>query len=294
MHYFTRKRIAFYALAAFFTTSIGLFLFLAFPTRTEKQEVFLAQGTVPREISSKLESSKVVRSSFFLHIILKLRGTAGALVPGNYLFEGRQSVFRIASRITNGEFGTDQMKVTIPEGSTNAEVTYFIKEKFPTFDEQKFLAETTNKQGYLFPETYYLLSTSTEAIVVQLTDSFDYHVRELQSDALMESKEWRDIVTMASILEEEANTPADFKIVSGILWKRISIGMALQVDVAPVTYERPGFPPFPLSNPGLATLEAALYPIETQYFYYLTGKDGLMHYAVTFDEHKKNIETYLR
>ena len=131
-------------------------------------------------------------------------------------------------------------------------------------------------------------------MLTKLTDSFDYHVRKLQSEVLTEGKEWSDIVKMASILEEEAKTPEDFKIISGILWKRLSIGMALQVDVSKWTYENRGLPPEPISNPGLITLEAALYPTETKYLYYLTGNDDLMHYATTFEEHKVNIAKYLR
>jgi UPF0755 protein len=120
---------------------------------------------------------------------------------------------------------------------------------------------------------------------------------------------------MASIVEREARTPQDQALVAGILWHRIAIGMRLQVDAvfgylhqqdnyqatqddlsAPSpynTYRMDGLPPGPISNPGLNALEASLSPASSTYLYYVTGKDGTMHYANTFAEHQKNIQNYL-
>ena len=120
---------------------------------------------------------------------------------------------------------------------------------------------------------------------------------------------------MASLIEKEADTAEDRRIVSGILWNRIDADMPLQVDAvfgyildrsgyAPTgsdleidspynTYENRGLPPGPIANPGLDALTAALHPAATEYFYYLTGRDGLMYYAETFEEHKRNRELYL-
>lgn len=124
-----------------------------------------------------------------------------------------------------------------------------------------------------------------------------------------------DIIVMASILEGEAKTREDMEIVSGILWKRIEIGMPLQVDTSFVyilgkatedltlsdlevkspynTYLYKGLPPGPISNPGLDSIRAAVNPTTTPYLYFLTGNDGKMYYARTFDEHVKNKQKYL-
>ena len=124
------------------------------------------------------------------------------------------------------------------------------------------------------------------------------------------------VVTMASILEKETKVGEDRAVVSGILWKRVSIGMALQVDAvfgyihntdtyhpslddlevdSPYnTYRNPDLPPGPIGNPGIDALRAALSPVSSKYLYYLSGKDGTVHYAETFEGHKKNRELYLR
>ena len=121
---------------------------------------------------------------------------------------------------------------------------------------------------------------------------------------------------MASIIEGEAVTPEDRRIVSGILWTRMKNGMRLGVD-APFayimgkgsleltqtdlattspynTYRVAGLPPTPINNPGIDAIAAALAPSSTPYLYYLSDKEGSMHYARTFAEHKLNKEKYLR
>ena len=120
----------------------------------------------------------------------------------------------------------------------------------------------------------------------------------------------RDVIIMASMLEKEARQLETRRVIAGILWKRLERGMPLQVDAvfgyildrdtfspslndlsinSPYnTYTHTGLPPGPIGNPGLESLDAALHPVETPYWYYLTGADGTMHYARTFAEHVAN------
>jgi UPF0755 protein len=125
-----------------------------------------------------------------------------------------------------------------------------------------------------------------------------------------------DIIKMASIVEEEGRTMETREIIAGILWKRISIKMPLQVDssfkyingktTATLTtedlkidspynsYTNRGLPPTPISNPGLAAIRATINPIKTPYLYFLSDKNGNMHYAITFEEHVENKLKYLK
>ena len=141
-------------------------------------------------------------------------------------------------------------------------------------------------------------------------------VREQTKNLMaLSSKDKSDIVAMASILEKEVKSSEDRRIVSGILWKRIKIGMALQVDAtldyernktsaeltaedlkedSPYnTYTRTGLPPSPINNPGLDAIKAALEPKASLYLYFLTDSDNNVHYAKDFEEHKRNKEKYL-
>ena len=103
-----------------------------------------------------------------------------------------------------------------------------------------------------------------------------------------------DVLVLASILEGEAKTEKDMKIVAGVLLARLTQGMPLQVDVALETYKQKGLPKNPINNPGLTAINAVLHPITTPYLFYLTGNDGNMYYAKTFEEHKRNIQKYLK
>jgi UPF0755 protein len=185
--------------------------------------------------------------------------------------------------------------VTIKEGMDNEDIGKLLADKLPSFRKDLFVASTYNKQGYLFPDTYYLYSLdTTDELVKKLSDNFDLKIKSVLSQIEASGKSLDDIITMASILEGEASGKEDIGIISGILWKRISMGMPLQVDVDKTTYRNKGLPIAPINNPGLLSIKAALNPIDSPYLYYLHDKDGKVHYATAFDEHKKNISRYLK
>jgi UPF0755 protein len=149
-----------------------------------------------------------------------------------------------------------------------------------------------------------------------MRENFARQTQDYQEDILKSKKSLNDIVIMASIIEEEANGSLESKrIVSGILWKRLSLKMPLQVD-APFTYyngknsytltkedlaqDSPyntyinkGLPPTAIANPGIDSIRAAIAPTQTDYLYFLSDKKGNMYYAKTFAEHKQNKELYL-
>ena len=99
---------------------------------------------------------------------------------------------------------------------------------------------------------------------------------------------------MASIIERESKGDVDRGYISGILWRRISLGMPLQVDSDLDTYKNKGLPDAPICSPGLKSIEAAIHPKESSYLYYLHDKEGNIHYARTFEEHKLNKIKYLK
>jgi len=148
-----------------------------------------------------------------------------------------------------------------------------------------------------------------------MENNFNVKISEIQDKIEKSKKSLKDVIIMASILEKEGNSFESNKIIAGILWKRIEIGMPLQVDaVFPYiigkntyeltledlkvdskynTYLHKGLPPGPISNPGIYSILATLEPIKTDNLYYLSDKNGTMHYATNFEQHKKNKELYL-
>lgn len=104
----------------------------------------------------------------------------------------------------------------------------------------------------------------------------------------------RNIVTVASYLEGEANNEKDMRMVSGVLWTRLKLNYPLQIDAATSTYKTKGLTKNPINNPGTVALMSAINPINTGNIYYITGNDGKMYYAKDYKTHLENINKYLR
>lgn len=178
--------------------------------------------------------------------------------------------------------------------------------------------DVSGYEGFLFPDTYvFSPASSPKQIVELLLKNFRNKFEPLvgkYSGFLVQHKP-RDIVIIASLLEREAISLEDKRIVAGVLYNRIDAGMRLDVDAtvsymkgdwrSPITYEdlqrdspyntrkNPGLPPGPICNPGLVSLEAAMSPAPSSYLYYLTGNNGHMYYAKTLEEHNVNKEKFL-
>jgi len=174
-------------------------------------------------------------------------------------------------------------------------------------------------EGYLFPDTYIIYNdASLEDIVLKMLHNFDSKLTsKMREDIKKQEKTIYEIITMASVIEKEVRDPEEMKIVSGIFWKRIDVWQPLQSCASlayilginkPVysiedtkiespynTYQNYGLPPGPICNPGLAAIEAAIYPKETEYNYFLSKKEnGETVFSRTIEEHNLNKAKYLK
>ena len=276
----------------------------------------IQKGMSLGEASYLLKENNYIRSRVvFEFCALSMSGSRG-VQAGEYLFKEPVSLCALAGRLTRGVTGVPAVRLTIPEGSSNKEIAKIAAKNLTQFNQERFLAQAQSYEGRLFPETYFFLSTANEVDVLEMMRTqFDKKIASLEKDIEGSGHTLPEIIIMASILEKEARTEVDQKMVAGILWKRISIKMALQVD-APFlytlgktsaeltqadlkrdspynTYTRRGLPLGPIGNPGLVAIRSALYPTESPYLYYLSDNDGEMHYAKTFEEHKTNKAKYL-
>ena len=185
--------------------------------------------------------------------------------------------------------------MTIPEGFNVTEIADVFVLKLTNFNKEKFLSLTKTQEGYLFPDTYFFFTTDTEVEVLHsMSENFDKKIASIRPEIISSGKKEKDTIIMASIIEKESKGNNDRGIISGILWKRLSIKMPLQVDAVPETYKTKGLPKNPIGNPGLEAIKATIYPQSSPYLYYLHDKDGNIHYARTFTEHKQNIKKYLK
>ncbi len=255
--------------------------------------ITIEEGTGLHKLAQKLEADRVIRSSFWFRIAAIVLGGERNMQAGQYSMKNPQNSFVIAWRIVKGRHGIETIKLTVPEGFTIEKISNLFDRRFQFFDHISFLASAP--EGYLFPDTYFIPVTATASSTIKLmNDNFKRKISPLEPEIKNSLKTLDEIVIMASLLEGEAKLEEEREIASGILWKRLKIGMPLQVDIERKTYEFPGLPEAPINNPGLVSIKAALHPVDSPYLYFLTDKDGKMHYARTFDEHKTNIDKYLR
>ncbi len=252
------------------------------------------EGSSLRGVSLKLKNSNIIRSRLAFEAFVILFGGEKRTMSADYFFEKKLPVFEIARRISKGEHHMAPIVVTIPEGFTMAQISDTFLLKLSNFNKNKFILEAKGLEGYLFPDTYFFLTNDDEtSVLLSMKENFKKKIAILRSDIASSKQSERDIIIMASLLEGEAKGDIDREFVSGILWKRISINMPLQVDVAPVTYKTRGLPNSPIGNPGMEAIKAAIYPKTSPYLYYLHDRNGVIHYARSFAEHQNNIRKYL-
>ncbi len=171
-------------------------------------------------------------------------------------------------------------------------------------------------EGYLFPDTYRVYTDSAAAdILKKMLDNFGQKLdAQLRAEIASQGKTVFEVVTLASIIEKEVRLPAEKKLAAGIFSKRLAEGIALQSDATVNfvtgkdttqpsledlqvnseynTYLYKGLPPGPICSPGLESLKAVIYPVESDYLYFLTKPDGTAVFSETYEEHLKNKERY--
>lgn len=249
-------------------------------------------------ISKRLEEKNIVSSALLFRGWISMTRQDKKIGLGVYEFDRELTLGETVAKIIRGP-DEPLISVTIPEGYTTKQISDAFKKVMPSFSPDLFGEIVFDKKldGYLFPSTYYPLPSHTELdIVTSMKAEFDkVYAKEFGNRTYPKHVPTKqDVVSLAAILEGEAKTEEDMKIVSGILQKRLEKGMRLQVDVSEVTYQKSGIPETPINNPGVMAINAVFSPIKTEYLYYLTGDDGTMHYAKNYEDHKKNIQRYLR
>ena len=285
-------------------------------------------------IAGRLADDSFISKPIFFKYAIWKSGIGELLKAGRYLLNSGMSPLEIGRLMAEGGVWRDEVAVTIPEGFNLREIDERIKAAGflansslaladLTVDDFKkdydFLADAPNSaslEGYLFPDTYHFeKNTSLETAVRKMLDNFDKKLSaDLREEIRGQSKTIFEIVTMASIIEKEVITADDMKLVSGVLWKRLDIGMPLQADATVVyavgrgeltyddlktdtpynTYTRKGLPKGPISNPGLRAIQAAIYPTPSDYLYYLSKPTKETVFSRALDEHNKAKEKYLK
>jgi UPF0755 protein len=271
------------------------FLFLSAPNNFPNEVIFnIEKGEVLKRISEDLKSKNIIRSKVLFEAFVIMYDGENKIAEGDYFFERKLPVFEIARRISKKDRHLMPIKITIPEGFDINQISEAYSVKLKNFNKEEFLIEAKNKEGYLFPDTYFFFTTNNHKDVLKyMSDNFNKKIKSFENEILSSGKDLNEIIVMASIIEREAKGDNDRSMISGILWSRISKQMPLQVDAAMDTYKTKGLPKTPICNPGIESIKAAINPTSSSYLYYIHDKKGMIHYANNFTQHRQNILKYL-
>ncbi|QEK12114.1 endolytic transglycosylase MltG [Crassaminicella thermophila] len=282
-------------------------------------------GASTNKIAKILKEKNVVNNELAFRILSKLSKTDGKMQAGIYLLKVNMSANEIINTLVKGETIKDTVKFTIPEGFEFNQIVDRLETKglinrdefvrianYGDF-EYKFLRDVPKGQnrleGYLFPDTYEVSKNASEReIIIKMLNRFDdIFVDTYYNRAKELNMSVNEIVTLASIIEKEAKLNKERALVSSVFYNRMKKGMYLQscatvqyvldkrktklslkdleVNSPYNTYKYYGLPPKPIASPGKASIEAALYPKDSDYLYFVVGKNGEHHFSKTYKEH---------
>lgn len=279
---------------------------------SENTDFMITRGESLRVVAANLKEQGHIRSKTFFEIYGLVLGRDRSLKAGRYDLSSRTAHGILMEISGNG--GSDDIRVTIPEGFNVWEIDKRLASVGLTLPGE--ILNFRSREGWLFPDTYNFSRGDTPLTIIQImSDNFSAKTEELRRKAAQEGKNWNDVVIMASIIEKEARNTNDMRLVADVLWKRLEAGMELKVDAAVAygacllkgkdcdaskigirqyldmnsrynTYRNMGLPPGPISNPGLKSLEAALDPKSSSYWYYLSTGSGTILFSKTGSEHE--------
>lgn len=297
----------------------------------EEAVVVIPSGTSIQKIAAILKDQDVISNSFYFRWYLRLFYPDHPPKAGEYLFKGPLTMRQVVFRLIKGEIAYTE--AVIPEGLNIWETARLLEEKayFPAGDFLDAAAagigliseidsEADSLEGYLFPDTYKLhKGVTAEEMVGIMVKNFLNHLDERMKRRAAEiGLTIRQSVTLASLIEKETASSQERALISSVFHNRLRMKMKLDCDPTVIyalvrdgryrnklgwddlKYDSPyntriygGLPPGPICNSGAAAIEAALYPAETKYIYFVAKNYREHHFSESLNEHNRAVHKYI-
>jgi len=309
------------------------------------ERIEVTDGDTLWSIADELTAKSLLKSSFALRIYLNLNKEDVVLQTGVYDIPTGLTIPKLLETLVAGP-QLSSVQVLVKEGIRYDEVADELEEAFTTLETfsftrseyisivenpdsytfsasvQEFLNANKpsgkNLEGFLFPDTYVLGADATALDVIDL--QIQTLITRLSENGISGGSDrlasFYETLTLASIVEREANAPSDKAIVADIFLSRLENNWPLGSDVTLLyplkdwthvltndqlqdsnepynTRVHLGLTPTPICNPGIAAIKAVITPTINDYYYFIAGNDGVMYYAKTLSEHNRNISLYL-
>ncbi len=307
----------------------GLIYALATPPgEVTSRTVIIEKGLAFKQIAKTLEREGIIHGVTRFILLGRLVNAEPGIKAGEYCFDLPLSHWEVLKKIIEGRVKT--YKVTIPEGYTLSQIgdllerngivarDAFFREASSPEVISHYNIEGPNLEGYLFPDTYTWSKGADPEGVIRF---FLHRFREVFTPEMAERASElglteREVITIASIVEKETSDPRERPLVAAVIHNRLKKRIPLQSDPTVIygipdfdgnltredlrrhspynTYVIRGLPPGPISNPGMGSIEAALFPASVDYLYFVSKNDGTHHFSSTLKEHNAAVDKYQR
>ncbi|HYJ32141.1 MAG TPA: endolytic transglycosylase MltG [Candidatus Binatia bacterium] len=303
----------------------GLLFFPSTVTRQfETREVLIPKGAKIDQIATILHKEGLVGNPKLFVLAARVLGYDRGLKAGRFSLPVGSSIYRILTQLAHGM--TKQDMVTIPEGRRADQIAAILHER-AKIDPMAFLAlvgdsafahslgvSANRLEGYLYPDTYpfYPLLTPEEVVKVMVERAIRTFSEEMALPGAKEGLSLHQLVTLASIVEAEAQVPSERPRIAAVFYNRLRQGMMLQSDPTVLyalglwkqrtfykdldvqspynTYRNRGLPPGPICNPGRAAVHAVLFPSnDSTELYFVARGDGTHIFSRSWEDHLKAI-----
>ena len=302
------------------------------PLKSDKEKIKITvdEGESFYSILDKLSSKGVLKNKEVIKLNLKLDKKNNInLVPGEYEVNTNVTLKELIKILETEDFSKNRISVTIPEGYDIEEIANLFEEN-GLFSKDEFLNAVKNHElpnyvkrdnkkkynleGYLFPNTYFLdKDISPDEVISLMISEFEKTLEKVEKETgvTVKEEEIEKIITIASLVEEEAELDEERDLVSSVIYNRLEKGMKLEfcstinyawgehlpqvlnkhleIDSPYNTYKNEGLPVGPITNPGEKSIIAAVKPAQTDYLYFmlLYNQGGKHHFSNNGAEHEK-------
>jgi UPF0755 protein len=307
------------------------------PDSKQEKKVTIPIGTSPSGIGVILEENGIIKDAKVFKYYVKFKNEAG-FMAGDYQLKPSMTIPEVVASIKTGSVEQEVVfKIIVPEGKQLTQISDMIAEKtnrtheevFSELNDPAFIKKMIEKypdilsdeilkkeilyplEGYLFPATYpfYEENPTVEKIVITMLNKTRSVLEPFQNQMNEKNLSPHQLLTMASLVEEEATEKADRETIASVFYNRLKTSMPLQTDPTVLyakgkhkekvlyedlkidspynTYKNSGLPPGPIANAGTSSIEAALNPKETNYYYFLANAEGEVFFSETLEVHNQ-------
>lgn len=291
-----------------------------------KKKMTVDPGQTFQTTLMKLHEMKIVKNPFKFKMVAVFKGYDKRIKAGEYLLSGAMPPSEIFKVLIRGKVRLHRL--TVPEGYNLYQIatlvadsgwgtkTAFLKTAKDAAWAKRAGIDSDTFEGYLFPDTYFFQkeAMAKQMIATMIKQFWSVFSPEWTEQASKLGLSVHEIVTLASIIEKETGAPFERPIISSVFHNRLKKRMRFESDPTVIyglkdfdgnltrkhlstftpynTYQIKGLPPGPIANPGRKALEAALYPADTDYLFFVSKRDRTHQFSTNLKDHIRAVKKY--